>query len=39
MGQAGRHRLVSLAAAEEHADVHLVTVRRWVAAARLPVYG
>ena len=34
-----RHgRLMTISAAAEYADVHPVTLRRWVAAGRLPAY-
>lgn len=32
-----RH-LVSLKAAAEYADVHPITLRRWISAGRLPAY-
>jgi excisionase family DNA binding protein len=31
-------RLVTIAVAAQYADVHPVTLRRWIAAGRLPAY-
>jgi excisionase family DNA binding protein len=31
-------RLVGIAQASEYADVHPITIRRWVAAGRVPAY-
>lgn len=32
------HRLTNLSKAAEYADVHPMTIRRWIAAGRLPGY-
>jgi excisionase family DNA binding protein len=34
----GHRKLMTIAAAAAYADVHPVTLRRWVAAGRLPAY-
>ncbi len=36
--ETGQRKLMTIAAAAAYADVHPVTLRRWVAAGRLPAY-
>lgn len=38
MSTSGNKRLVNIAVAAGYADVHPATLRRWIAAGRLPAY-
>jgi excisionase family DNA binding protein len=38
MSSSSRRKLVNISVAAEYADVHPATLRRWVAAGRLPAY-
>lgn len=35
---AGSRKLINIHAAAEYADVHPMTVRRWISAGRVPAY-